>query len=94
MSDIASVLKVAKSIETKVDSQDTRIAAVEKSINSPDFKRDRLPAETINHKVEGQYGFKSFGHYAHEVRVASGKGGGETMGRIREQITKAFGPFY
>ncbi len=96
------LVKQIKSFEKKIETQDAQIASYKSEVatltkslktieDSPAFNVAKsLHATPIDHKEEGQWGFKSFGHFAHEVRVASMKGGHDTFNRIEQQLTKSF----
>jgi len=84
---MSEVAALADKLIKKVDSLSAKVDSVEKSISKPDYRAGREPAQPIDHKEKGRYGFKSLGDYAHAVRLA-GRGGNEHFSRLGEQLDK------
>lgn len=60
-------------------------AEIKKSLAEPDYQRGKVMAEVRDAEAEGRWGFKSFGHFAHEVHASKLKGS------PTEAIVKSFG---
>jgi HK97 family phage major capsid protein len=65
---MADVAVLADKLIKKVDSLSAKVDSVEKSISAPNYNAGRVPAEPIDHKAAGMWGFKSFSHFLSEVR--------------------------
>jgi HK97 family phage major capsid protein len=65
------------------------LATVKKALaKTPVANGEAIFASPRDHKVEAMYGYKSFGHYAEQVRLACGKGGHAHHAAMNEQIGK------
>lgn len=63
-------------------------AEIKKKLSEPIYPK--VSADPIDRKEEDKWGFKSYGHFAHEVRLACTKGGHEHFNRLEAQVTKGW----
>lgn len=85
---MSEVATLAKEITSKVDGLVTKITAVEKKLNEPDWGKGRTPATPIDHKEAGKYGFKSFGNFLEQVKASERNH--EVKKSLEEQVDKGW----
>lgn len=62
--------KVLETVEKKIDDVTSKVEKIDKALSKVDHSRGLLPATPIDHKEEGKYAQKSFGHFLAAVRDA------------------------